>query len=298
MRALSAILGGLALGLAVHPAQAADGSASSFESWKSKFVSTWAKREVPPRYLRDALREVMPDPKVIAVDRNQITASIEADYPTFMKGWLETTPPRIARGRELLREHAALLERVERKYGVDREAIVALWGVETLYGAQKGEYDVVRSLATLAFEGRRRKFFETQLFTAIKILHRKHVRPEDFTGSWSGAMGHCQFMPTSYEMIAVDFDGDGRKDIWNSLPDTFATMANYLRKARWVAGKPVGRIAPSPSPGRDLKGAAEIPLRNSPVVFRGENYLPVMRWNNSALFAAFMITLMEGFRTP
>lgn len=294
-----------------------------FEKWKADYVAEWGKREVPRSFMKERLREVEYNPKVVKIDRNQVTSSKKLDYREWIKGWLDSDPARVERGRELLEEHAGLLGRVESKFGVDKEAVVALWGVETLYGEHKGDYPVVQTLATLAFEGRRKRFFEVQLFTALKILHQGHISAEEFTGSWSGALGHCQFMPSSFTRLAVDFDGDGKKDIWNSLPDVFASIANYLRNAKWQKGKSVGALAylkgerkfnrkryrtpaqynalgfrtaeGEPLSGKWKRKAEEIPHQNSPYVLRGSNYMPVMRWNNSSLFAALVITLMDAF---
>ena len=130
-----------------------------------------------------------------------------------------------------------------------------------------------------------------QLFTALKIIHRKYAGLTKLTGSWSGAMGHCQFMPSSYTRIAVDFDKDGKKDIWNSIPDALASIANYLKRAKWKKGEKVGILTKDA-----IKNAETIPLQNSPMIIRGANYMPIMRWNNSSLFAAMNITLLNEFQ--
>lgn len=305
------------------PQAHADAGTDGFNRWKSDFIRRWGAREVPAAFMREQLHPVTPNPKVIEIDRNQITSSKTANYREFMKKWLDSDPPRVATGKKMLEAHEKTLDQVERRYGVDRKAIIALWGVETLYGANKGSYPVIQSLATLAHEGRRRRFFESQLFSALKILHRGHISAEEFVGSWSGALGHCQFMPSSFEMIAVDFDGDGKKDIWNSIPDVLASIANYLQRAKWQRGLSIGELAFPEKPvsfdleryrtpaqfhqlglrafgGRPLAGnwkrrAASIPLEDSPYVLRGSNYMSIMRWNNSSLFAAFVITLMDAF---
>ena len=151
------------------------------------------------------------------------------------------SPARVAAGRERLRRHRDLLERVSAEHGVPPQVIVALWGIESSYGEITGGFPVVGSLATLAFDGRRADFFRRELLDALAILDGGDIAPEDMTGSWAGAMGQSQFMPSSYLRHAVDFDGDGRRDIWASLPDVFGSIANYLADAGWQRGYIWGR---------------------------------------------------------
>jgi lytic murein transglycosylase len=140
-----------------------------------------------------------------------------------------------------LAQHADVLARIERRYGVEAEVVVAVWGLETAYGAMRGSSDLISAMATLAFEGRRRDFFEAELIAALRILQSGDVSPRQMVGSWAGAMGHTQFMPTSYLAHAVDFDGDGRRDIWSDNPvDALASTANYLRHFGWTTGQPWG----------------------------------------------------------
>lgn len=148
---------------------------------------------------------------------------------------------RLETGRVRLAEHAALLADIEARYGVDRHIVLAIWGIESAYGIAPGTRNVVRSLATLAIgEPRRPQFWRGELLTALVILQRGDIAPELMTGSWAGAMGHTQFMPSSYMAQAVDHDGDGRHDIWGSVPDGLASAANYLRTAGWRTGLPWG----------------------------------------------------------
>mgnify|MGYP006296474921 CR=1 FL=1 len=144
-------------------------------------------------------------------------------------------------GKAALRRHARTLRAIERRYGVDREIVVAIWGLESAYGERRGQRDVIESLATLAHDGRRGAFFEKQLLAALEILQSGDVAPRDMTGSWAGAMGHTQFIPTSYQAYAVDFDGDGRRDIWADDPaDALASTAAYLARFGWTKGQPWG----------------------------------------------------------
>lgn len=146
---------------------------------------------------------------------------------------------RIAFGRKALKEQAEVLDRIETTYGVDREAVVAIWGLESSYGAVRGDTPTLSALATLAYDGRRGAFFEAELVEALRILQSGDTTVDRMKGSWAGAMGHTQFMPSSYQRLAVDFDGDGRRDIWGDDPaDALASTAAYLARAGWKKGRP------------------------------------------------------------
>ena len=147
---------------------------------------------------------------------------------------------RIAEGRRKLTSQGEWLDRIEAAYGVERQVLVALWGVETRFGERMGSRPLVRSLATLSCFGRRQPFFRDELMAALRILHDGHVPVEHLAGSWAGAFGHTQFMPTTFRRVAVDFDGDGRRDLVQSIPDALASSANYLAKAGWKRGEPWG----------------------------------------------------------
>jgi membrane-bound lytic murein transglycosylase B len=187
--------------------------------------------------LAKALDGLEPIPRVIELDRRQIEGRIT--YQEYRDRLLSAE--RIERGRELLREHRALLERVAADYRVQPRFIVALWGIETNYGTWTGSTPVIGALATLAHDGRRADFFRGELMDALDILDEGNVEVENMLGSWAGAMGQSQFMPSSYVRNAVDYDGDGRRDIWASLPDVFASIANYLAKAGWNDRRTWGR---------------------------------------------------------
>lgn len=148
---------------------------------------------------------------------------------------------RISAGRAMLAEHAALVADLERIYGVDRHVVLAIWGMETNYGGFQGGYGIVRSLATLSIaDPRRPQLWRSELLKALSILERGDVTPERMTGSWAGAMGHVQFLPSSYLLDAIDHDGDGRRDIWGSVPDALASAANYLKRRKWRPGETWG----------------------------------------------------------
>jgi len=147
---------------------------------------------------------------------------------------------RVDDGRAMLSTHAALLQRVASQYGVDAETVVAVWGVESDYGKTFGKRPLLNSLSTLSCFGRRQEFFRGELLATLKLLQSGDLRAEGLTGSWAGAFGHTQFMPTTYQRIAVDGDGDGRRDLVASIPDALASTANYLKKAGWRTGQPWG----------------------------------------------------------
>jgi membrane-bound lytic murein transglycosylase B len=201
--------------------------------------ATWlegVKREaigkgVPADVIDRAFSGLKPIERVLELDRQQ---------PEFKLTWNEylgrvVTEERVKRGRELYRENAALLSRTSGPYGVPPEIVVALWAVESNYGTRMGDFNVIGALATLAYHGRRPQYFRAELIAALRVLAGGHVAFDKMVGSWAGAMGQCQFMPTSFLALAVDGDGDGKRDIWGSRADVFASAANFLRKAGWRA---------------------------------------------------------------
>ena len=177
-----------------------------------------------------------PDPQVLKLARNQ------PEFNSTTSAYLEkaVTPIRIETGQAKKAEEAKLLAAIEAKYGVDRHVLLGIWGMESNFGKDKGSMSVMRSLATLAYSGSRKAYANEQLIAAFKILKRGVVKPGNFTGSWAAAMGHTQFIPTSYISYAVDWTGDGAKDIWNSKEDALASTANYLAKAGWKSDRPWG----------------------------------------------------------
>jgi len=176
-------------------------------------------------------------PDSIERDRNQ------AEFVKPMSDYMATaaSDARVRNGRSLQRQLSGLLDRIEAQFNVDRHIVLAVWGMESNYGQRRGDVPLISTLATLAYDGRRGRFFEQQLIAALKILQRGDVAPSNMTGSWAGAMGHTQFIPTSYRAYAVDFTGDGRRDIWGDDPsDALASTAAYLSRFRWRKGQPWG----------------------------------------------------------
>ena len=239
-RSVIAAAAGLALlvGAMGAPASADQG----FRQWVASFRSVAAKSGISGSTYDRAFRGVTePDPEVIEKARFQpeFTAPVW-DY--FDNRVHENS---VAVGRQMARKYKPWLDRIESRYGVDRYVLLAIWSMELNYGEilknDKVMRNVVRSLATLAYADKRRaKFARTQLIAALKILQSGDIDESHLTGSWAGAMGHTQFIPTSYQAYAVDADGNGRRDIWNSVPDALATAANLLRKNGWQAGKTWG----------------------------------------------------------
>ncbi len=183
-----------------------------------------------------AFAGIQPDPSVVALTRKQS----EFVQPIWAYLNSAAAPERVAKGKAAAQKYADVLARIERQYGVPRSAVLGIWGMETNFGSFTGGKDVIRSLATLAHEGYRGDFFRNELVVALQILEERHIARDRMTGSWAGAMGQTQFMPSSFMKYAVDFDGDGRRDIWNSVPDALASTANYLKQHGWQPAAPWG----------------------------------------------------------
>ena len=196
----------------------------SFADWLQGLRQEAAAKGISQQTLDQALAGLEPDQKVLDLDRSQPEFTI-----TFAQYRARTvTKQRVDQGANLLEEYRPLLDKIAATYGVQPPFIVALWGVESDYGRVTGGYPVIGSLATLAYGSSRKEMFHTELIDALTILDERDITPEAMTGSWAGAMGQCQFMPSSFLHYAVDFTGDGRRDIWTDQADVFASIANYL----------------------------------------------------------------------
>lgn len=213
--------------LACFPARAED-----FQSWLQGYKKRAAATGIAAGKIDRALYQVRLDPKVIELDRKQPEGRM-----TLVE-YVERTvsPERVAKGQKKLQEYRSLLASVERDYGVPPAIIMALWGKETDYGGFTGKSETISSLATLAYEGRRRQFFEQELLNAIVLLDYLKIPPSRMLGSWAGAIGQCQFMPSNYLKVGVDGNKNGRVDLWNEMPDVFASMANLLVHEGWRRG--------------------------------------------------------------
>jgi peptidoglycan lytic transglycosylase B len=222
-------------GASGHPlmqASAIRDAAANFESCLESLWPLAAKRNISRTSFEKYVRGLTPDLRIMDL--------LDAQ-PEFTKAFWDyldilVSEARIATGRELLTRHRAIFDQVEKAYGVDRYVITAIWGVESNYSTLGGDRPVLRSTATLACIGRRQAYFRDEFLSALEILHRGDLRPEQLVGSWAGAFGPTQFMPTSFKRYAVDFDGDGRRDVVDSVADLVASTANNLKKDGWVSG--------------------------------------------------------------
>ena len=213
------------------------GTQNGFRDWLAGFRGRAAAAGIPEEVYSPPLRRLIFDPAIIARDRNQ------AEFTKTIWDYLDTATSdlRVANGTTAMAAHADLLARIEAAYGVDRYVVAAIWGLESAYGTFRGRDQTITVLAMLAYDGRRAAFFEAQLMAAMRILANGDVTANQMKGSWAGAMGHTQFMPTSWWDYAVDFNGDGRRDIWSDDPtDALASTAAYLQHFGWTTGQPWG----------------------------------------------------------
>ena len=196
---------------------------------------------------------------------------------------------RVQRGRVLLRENRALIDRFAGPAGIPASTVTALWGIESNYGTRLGDFEVVSALATLVFNNFRAQFFRTQLIAALKIVSQGHIGLHAMKGSWAGAMGQCQFIPTSFQAYAADGDGDGRMDIWGNKADVFASITNYLRRVGW---RPAAddeqqtyelEVPPGTAVGKDMR-LVRPAGPNGPAFATSENFRVILRWNQSDFF--------------
>jgi membrane-bound lytic murein transglycosylase B len=304
-----------------QPAQTLQPAQTAFESWLAAFREEAEAQGISSATLDAALAGAAPAERVVVLDRGQ---------PEFLQTFTDylerrVTVERVEQGRALLQEHAELLDAVEQKYGIPKAVLLAFWGLETHYGTVKGNLNIPHSLATLAYDGRRSAFFRSQLLDALRIIDAGHVSAADMTGSWAGAMGHMQFMPSTFRAYAVDGDGDGRIDLWQSLPDAMHSAANYLKREGWRANEPVAievrlpdgfdlrraRIAHrlpvadwaaqgvQPADGGalpDVSGPAAVVLPQGwqgPAFMVFDNFDVVMQWNRSLNYALAVAQLAQ-----
>lgn len=222
-----------------HPAMVADAIRDAAANFPACIAGLWPQAErrgISRASFAAHTADLTPDLHIMELlDRQPEFTKSFWDYLDML-----VTENRIARGREMLAQHASVFEAVERTYGVDRHVIAAIWGIESNFGTSAGDRPILRSTATLACIGRRQAYFRDEFLAALEILDRGDLRPEQLRGSWAGAFGPTQFMPTSFQRHAVDFDGDGRRNIVESVPDLIASTANLLHKAGWRSGETWG----------------------------------------------------------
>lgn len=208
----------------------------SFADWRADLRQEALNEGISALLFEQALAAFSPDPEVLAADQSQpeFSRPVWEYLDSAVSSW------RVARGKALLAEHSKTLQAIEDRYQVEPSILVAVWGMESSFGRQIGSKNVIRSLTTLAYEGRRSAFWRSQLIAALKILQAGDTSLNGMIGSWAGAMGQTQFMPTTYLQYAVDFDADARRDIWRSSADALASAANYLARSGWQHGQPWG----------------------------------------------------------
>ena len=296
---------------------------AKFETWLKDFKKEAISKGISESIVNTAMNDVKPIARIIELDRKQPEGTMT--FEKYQKRVI--TNARIQQGRRLYNEHRELLDKTAKKYGVPAQYIVALWGIETSYGNNTGGFDVVTALSTLAYDGRRSSYFRKELINALKILDEGHITHDKMKGSWAGAMGQNQFMPSSFKSLAVDGNDDGKRDIWTSLPDVFASSANYLSKNGWIEDQKWGRRIKLPKNmsekdiGLDIKhdlqtwkdkgvtllGGEPIPVVagmkasvvapdgiNGPTYLAYHNYRVIMRWNKSTYFATSVGILADA----
>lgn len=202
---------------------------AKFQEWVATFKQQAIAEGISANIVDAAFANVSEDEAIIELDQKQPEKNLNLQQ--YLNNLV--TKKRIEIGRQMMREHHVLLAKISRTYGVQPKYIVALWGIESNYGKIRGKHELVESLATLAYEGRRAEFFSKELLAALKIMQEEGLAPEQVTGSWAGAMGQCQFMPRTYLKHAADGNGDGKRDIWNTEADVFASIASYLNALGW-----------------------------------------------------------------
>ncbi len=293
----------------------------SFSQWREQFRAEALAAGISAATFDQAFAGVQPDPAVIEADRSQ--PEFTRPVWQYLEGAI--SPQRVRSGRRLLSEHATTLDQIEARYGVDRETLVAVWGLESSFGQIMGDKSVIRSLATLAHEGRRPAFAKSQLIAALEILQHGDVAPQRMRGSWAGAMGQTQFIPTTYNTHAVDFDGDGKRDIWDSSADALASAAHYLQASGWKQGKAWGfevelpegfdyaladteirkplaewrRLGLRNLPGDQEEASASLLLpagHRGPAFLIMDNFRAILRYNNSSAYALAIGLLAENFQ--
>ena len=299
--------------------------AEEFNTWLDTLKIEARSKGISQSTIESSLSGIKPIPRVIELDRKQ------PEFTLTFKEYLRrvVSDRRIRIGKAKLVEHKKLLAEISIKYGVQPRYIVALWGIETDFGRITGGFPVISSLATLAYDGRRSKFFRKELFLALKIVDKGHITAKDMLGSWAGAMGQNQFMPSSFHAYAVDYNRDGSKDIWKTLPDIFASIANYLSKSGWQGDQTWGRAVRLPDKfsskllGRKIKkglnqwhelgvrklSGKDLPKRNllssiirpekgmvGPAFVVYHNYGVILKWNRSNYFATAVGTLSDKIK--
>jgi membrane-bound lytic murein transglycosylase B len=251
---------------------------AGWDSWVASFRGRAAGQGISQSTLDSAFAGAGYLPGVVERDRNQteFTRTLE-DYLN-----IAASDERVSKGRAAYARHRGTLNAIEQRYGVEAHVVCAVWGLESYYGERRGNVPVVSATSTLAYDGRRGVFFEKQLLAALRILQNGDITANRMTGSWAGAMGHTQFIPTSYQAFAVDFTGDGRRDIWSEDPsDALASTAAYLAKSGWQRGVKWGGEVGNGAP----QGSILTPQAGGPSFAVTGNFRAIKRYNNSDNYA-------------
>jgi len=225
----------LALGIIPIPAYAAAPCGGDFGAWLQGIKQEAAADGVSQRTIQSALANLTYDPTIIARDHAQ--GVFRQSFEQFSG---RMVPPRLARAQRMLQQYGSIFVRIEQQFGVPAPVIVAIWGLETDFGANSGKFPTIRSLASLAYDCRRPDKFRSEVIAALQIVDRGDMSPNDMHGAWAGEIGQTQFLPSSYLKYAVDYDGNGRRDLIRSVPDVLASTANYLKGYGWQRGQPWG----------------------------------------------------------
>jgi membrane-bound lytic murein transglycosylase B len=251
---------------------------AGYTAWVRSFRTRAAGRGISEATLNTAFRGTGYLPGVVKRDRNQV------EFSRTLEDYLAiaASDERVSKGRAAYARHRSTLTAVEARYGVPAEVVAAVWGLESFYGERRGNVPVISATSTLAYDGRRGAFFEKQLIAALKIIQNGDISASRLTGSWAGAMGHTQFIPTSYEAFAVDFTGDGRRDIWSDDPaDSLASTAAYLARNGWTKGRKWGGEVGNGAPA----GSIIQPQAGGPKFSVTSNFRVIKRYNNSDSYA-------------
>jgi lytic murein transglycosylase len=230
----------LLLGCISASAQATAPCGGDFGAWLQGVKTEAAAQGISQRAIQSGLGGITPDPAVIAHDHAQ--GVFRQSFEQFSGRMI---PPRLARGAKMLAQYGPTFSKIEQQFGVPGAIIVAIWGLETDYGADNGNFATIRSLVSLAYDCRRPDKFRGEVFAALKIVDRGDMAPADMHGAWAGEIGQTQFLPSSYLKFAVDYDGNGRRDLIHSVPDVLASTANYLKGYGWQRGQPWGEGTPN-----------------------------------------------------
>jgi lytic murein transglycosylase len=238
----SRVVAMFALGLAAAPSAFAATACGTgnFDTWLRAFKSEAAAKGISQQAINTGLEGVTLDQSVLNRDHSQ-----KVFGQTFEQFSGRMVPPRMTRGSNMLKQYGSVLSRIEQAYGVPGEVLVAIWGLETDFGANTGKFQTIRSLATLAYDCRRAEEFRGELMDALRIIERGDLSPQDMRGAWAGELGQTQFMPSAWIKYAVDYDGNGRRDLQHSVPDVLASTANYLASQGWQRGKDFQPGAPN-----------------------------------------------------